>query len=129
MFTLQTETETQEFLVPQMALSSIQYWWDAISTLTRYFFEKSGKFRPTMTPTEMAELVVGLENIRRTIASVACPDLAADIRQELMDAMSSTLLAISGAISKRPETVQQHATLAKTHLDRFNALLDELGLS
>lgn len=129
MVSLHVENETEIYLVPKIARFSAQYWWDAVCMLTDYFFEQSHKFRASMSPDQMANLVLNLEDIRRTIDSVACPDLAAEARQELLDAMSSTMLGISGVISHNPETARQHNANTKEHLERFGMLLDELELS
>lgn len=125
----QAEQEAQVYLVPKIARISAQYWWDAVSLLTDHFFESSSKFRASMSSDQMADLVLRLEDIRRTVSTIDCPSLASEARQELMDAMSSTLLAISGGIRNHPQTTTQHTANAREHLERFGMLLDELGLS
>ncbi len=129
MVALYTEIEPTVYLVPKIALISAQYWWNTVSMLKDYFFERSVKFRDSMTPKDMTELVMALEDIRRTIESVGCPDLAMEARQQLLDAMSSTLLSLSSMISKNPEAASQHTASAREHLERFGMLLDEVGLN
>lgn len=123
MHTLDTHSTQQEPRARRM----IKTWWASVKSDSQRYFDMSSDFDILKPTFALTQLLIDLEMLYSDIESVAYPEIAAEARRHLLNAMATLWQGFADALDGDMVDFNERLRRAEAHMALFNAELRKYG--